>query len=255
MDRLAFTSLKSVNEERIRREMLTNELANVASVGFKRSYEAATLTVKAQGPGFDTRLMPVLEQVDQINLSPGVRMVTGRKLDIALDGAGVLGVRASNGDLAFTRRGDLHVNAQGLLETGGGHAVLGENGAPINVPPGLDIDISPDGSIWARDPNVPDQQSVPVGRLLLRDASQTPLGRREDGLFKAYGNALTQNGDFRSGPNPVSVSPGAIEGSNVSPIEAMVRMLDQNRAFETQIRIIKETKGLDESGSTMLRAK
>jgi len=116
MDRLAFTSLKSVNEERIRREMLTNELANVASVGFKRSYEAATLTVKAQGPGFDTRLMPVLEQVDQINLSPGVRMVTGRKLDIAIDGAGVLGVRASNGDLAFTRRGDLHVNAEGLLE-------------------------------------------------------------------------------------------------------------------------------------------
>ena len=48
---------------------------------------------------------------------------------------------------------------------------------------------------------------------------------------------------------------GAVEGSNVSPIEAMVRMLDQTRSFETQIRIIKESRGLDESGSSMLRAR
>jgi len=255
MDRLAFTSLKSVNEERVRREMLTNELANITSVGFKRSFESTTKTIKVQGPGFDSRLMPVLEQRDQINLEPGVRMITGRKLDVAIDGTGVLGVRAKNGDIAFTRRGDLQVNAQGLLETGGGHAVLGENQAPINVPVGLDVEISADGSIWARDPNVADQQAVQVGRLMLRDASQTPLGRREDGLFKAYGDAVIDGGDFRNGPVPVSVTSGAIEGSNVSPIEAMVRMLDQTRSFETQIRIIKESRGLDESGSSMLRAR
>jgi flagellar basal-body rod protein FlgF len=255
MDRLAFTSLKSVTEERVRREMLTNELANITSVGFKKSFESATRTIKVQGPGFDSRLMPVLEQRDEINLAPGVRMVTGRKLDIAIDGSGVLGVRAKNGELAFTRRGDLHVNSEGLLETGGGQAVLGENAAPINVPVGLDLEISQDGTIWARDPNVGEQAAVQVGRLLLRDASATSLGRREDGLFKPIGDRALPNGDFQSGPVPVSVSAGAIEGSNVSPIEAMVRMLDQTRSFETQIRIIKETRGLDESGAGMLRAR
>ena len=255
MDRLAFTSLKSVTEERIRREMLTNELANITSVGFKRSFESTTKTIKVQGPGFDSRLMPVLEQRDQINLAPGVRMITGRKLDVSIDGTGVLGVRAKNGDIAYTRRGDLHVNNAGLLETGGGHAVLGENAAPINVPVGFDLEIGPDGSIWARDPNNGEQPAVQVGRLMLRDASTTPLGRREDGLFKAYGDGVLPNGDFPTGPVPVGVTAGAVEGSNVSPIEAMVRMLDQTRSFETQIKIIKESRGLDESGATMLRAR
>jgi len=255
MDRLAFTSLKSVTEERVRREMLTNELANITSVGFKKSLESTTRTIKVQGPGFDSRLMPVLEQRDQINLEPGVRMITGRKLDITIDGSGVMGVRAKNGELAFTRRGDLHVSNAGLLETGGGQAVLGENAAPINVPVGLDLEISQDGTVWARDPNIAEQAPVQVGRLLLRDASATPLGRREDGLFKPFGDQVLPNGDFQTGPVPVSVTAGAIEGSNVSPIEAMVRMLDQTRSFETQIKIIKESRGLDESGSSMLRAR
>jgi len=255
MDRLAFTSLKSVTEERIRREMLTNELANITSVGFKRSFESTTKTIKVQGPGFDSRLMPVLEQRDQINLEPGVRMITGRKLDVSIDGSGVLGVRAKNGDIAFTRRGDLHVNNAGVLETGAGNAVLGENASPINIPVGLDLEIGADGSIWARDPNNGEQPAVQVGQLMLRDASVTTLGRREDGLFKAYGSSVLPSGDFRTGPVSVGVTAGAVEGSNVSPIEAMVRMLDQTRSFETQIKIIKESRGLDESGATMLRAR
>jgi flagellar basal-body rod protein FlgF len=90
---------------------------------------------------------------------------------------------------------------------------------------------------------------------MLRDASGTPLGRREDGLFKASGDGVLPTGDFRTGPTPVGVTAGAVEGSNVSPIEAMVRMLDQTRSFETQIKIIKESRGLDESGATMLRAR
>lgn len=255
MDRLAFTSLKSITEERVRREMLTNELTNISSVGFKRSFESASRTIKVQGPGFDSRLMPVLEQRDQINLEPGTRMATARKLDLAMDGATVLGVRARNGDVAFTRRGDLRVSADGVLENGSGFAVLGDDANPINVPAGFDIDIIKDGEVYARDPNAPDQQPVRVGRLMLRDASETPLGRREDGLFRPFGNAVRANGDFQSGPQVASVTAGALEGSNVSPIEAMVRLLDQTRSFETQVKIIKESRGLDESGSTMLRSR
>jgi len=60
MDRLAFTSLKAVTEERIRREMLTNELTNVTTTGFKRSYDSATRSIKVEGPGFDSRLMQEL---------------------------------------------------------------------------------------------------------------------------------------------------------------------------------------------------
>lgn len=253
MDRLAFTSLKAINEQRVTREALTNELANVSTVGFKRSFDAALRTVKITGPGFDSRLMPVNVFNDRINLEPGVRMATGRKLDIALDGDTVMGVTAKNGDLAFIRRGDLKVNPEGVLEVGDGLAVRGPDG-PINVPPGLDIEIASDGSIFARDPNVPNQAPQPVGQLLLRDASETVLGRRSDGLFKAYGENVTPEGDFPSGPKPASLTSGALEGSNVSPITGMVKLIDHSRTFETQIRIIKESRDLDQSGSSMLRS-
>lgn len=254
MDRLAFTSLKAVTEERIRREMLTNELTNVTTTGFKRSYDSATRSIKVEGPGFDSRLMPVIQARDVIDLTPGTLMVTGRKLDISMDAKTVLGVSAKGGDLAFTRRGDLRVNPTGVIETGTGLAVRGEDGREINAPAGFEVEITADGTVWARDPNTPDQASQRVGRLLLRDASDTPLVRREDGLYRPTGRSVTAGGDFRSGPQPVSVTAGALEGSNVSPIEAMVRMLDQSRSFETQIKIIKESRGLDESGATMLRS-
>ena len=45
----------------------------------------------------------------------------------------------------------------------------------------------------------------------------------------------------------------AIEGSNVSAIESMTKMIDHARTFESQIRIIKEAKDLDGSGATMMR--
>jgi flagellar basal-body rod protein FlgF len=225
----------------------------VSTVGFKRSFESALRTIKVEGPGYDSRFMPVLEQHDVINLSPGVRMGTGRKLDVALDGSTVMGVTAKNGELAFTRRGDLRVSATGILENGDGLAVRGQGG-PINVPQGFEIDVLNDGSVFASDPNNPNQPPQRVGQVLLRDASAVKLGRREDGLFRPFPEFASGDGDFATGPIPPSLSSGMLEGSNVSPMEGMVRLLDQNRSFESQIRIIKETRGLDESSASMLRA-
>ncbi|MBV5346458.1 MAG: hypothetical protein JZU63_13600, partial [Rhodoferax sp.] len=63
-----------------------------------------------------------------------------------MDDQAVMGVTASNGELAFTRRGDLKVNARGALEMGTGALVRGQNGGPITVPPGFFVRISKDGS-------------------------------------------------------------------------------------------------------------
>jgi flagellar basal-body rod protein FlgF len=252
MDRLAFVAMAAINEQRTARHMLSNELANVSTIGFQRSYEAAMRTVKVEGPGFDSRFKPVVEQRDWIMLEGGARMATGRKLDIALDGDSVLGVSAKNGDLAFTRRGDLRVNAAGVLENGSGFAVRGAAG-PITVPVGFDIDIAPDGAVYASDPNLPNEPPQLVANLLLRDATGIRLERRTDGLFKPAGEAIQENGDFAGGPVPPSVSVGVLEGSNVSAVEAMVKLIEQSRSFEMNVRIIKETKDLDESGATMIR--
>jgi flagellar basal-body rod protein FlgF len=252
MDRLAFIAAAAIKEQSTARHMLTNELANVSTIGFQRSYEAAMRTVKVEGPGFDSRLKPVMEQRDWVMLTGGARMATGRKLDIAMDGDSLLGVSAKNGELAFTRRGDLRVNATGVLENGEGLAVRGAAG-PITVPVGFDIDIAPDGAVYASDPNVPNEPPQLVGQMLLRDASAIRLERRTDGLLTPQRSDALPDGDFANGPVPPSLTNGVLEGSNVSPIEAMVKLIEQSRSFEAHIRIIKETKDLDESGATMIR--
>ena len=178
-------------------------------------------------------------------------MATGRPLDIAMADGAVLMVQAPNGERAFTRRGDLRVSPQGQLETGNGHRVMGQNG-PIAVPPGATLSIGPDGSLYAQDAAQPgNAPPLLVDQLALRDASQVRLLRRQDGLYELADKP--PGSDFPSGPSLPTVVPKALEGSNVSAIEAMTRLMDHSRSFETQIRIIKESKTLDEQGSSMMK--
>jgi flagellar basal-body rod protein FlgF len=252
MDRLVFTANGTINAQAMVRTALVNEVANVSTVGFKRSFEAALHTVKVEGPGFDTRyqLQPVTRDV--IQMTPGPVMTTGRPLDIAIGGRAVLAVQSEGGTQAYTRRGDLRVNVQGQLETGARHLVLGQNG-PITIPPGFEVRVNTDGSIYALDPaQAGNQAPVFIDRLNLKDASRVDLARREDGLFKVLGQP--DGADFANGPELPVVTPQALEGSNVNAMEAMTRLIDHSRSFEMQIRMIKETKGIDESGASMMRA-
>ncbi len=254
MDRLAYTALNSINERRTSRHVLANELANVSTTGFKRSYEAAMQAVKTEGMGYDTRFSPQMEKIDRVFLTPGSLMVTGNATDITVLEEGVLGVQAPNGEVAFTRRGDLKTNVNGVLENGQGHLVLDEGGAPITVPPGFLVNITKQGGVFVRNPTEPAPQvEVPVAQLMLRDASETVLVRREDGLFEAFIDGLRQPGDFPTGPKAVEVVSGALEGSNVNPITAMVKLIDETRSFESSIRFIKSAKEIDESGAQLLR--
>ena len=79
MDRLAFNAVAAINEQRVSRQMTVNDLANVSTVGFKRSYEATTRAIKADGEGLQTRFQPQSVATDKIDLTPGALMATGRR--------------------------------------------------------------------------------------------------------------------------------------------------------------------------------
>jgi len=252
MDRLAFNAAAAITEQRLGRQSVINELANVSTVGFKRSYESATQAIKVTGAGMDSRYQPQSVSKDVIDLRPGTLMATGRPMDVAMNGSTVLGVTASNGELAFTRRGDLRVSANGVLETGAGQAVRGADGGVITIPPGFEASINSDGNIFARAPGqATNAPGIAVGRLLLRDASQVSLTRRTDGLFTLQdkpGQDIPVAGDALP-----SVTPQALEGSNVNAMAVMVKLMEQSRSFEQQIKVIKESRAGDESGSSMLK--
>lgn len=253
MDRLSFNAMAAINEDRYIRQQLSNDIANVSTAGFKQTYEATIQPHQAVGEGFDSRLQPRLYTTDRVRLDPGPLMVTGRDLDISMNHKTVMGVMGNDGKLAFTRRGDLRVNSNGVLETGSGHMVQSQDGGPITIPVGSRINITKTGQIYAADPTQPGvPQEQLIANLMLRDASTTHLIKREDGLFRVDEKPLGT--DFATGPEPVSLTPQALEGSSVNPMASMVKLIEQSRSFEHQVRIIKESKSNDESGASMMKA-
>ena len=253
MDRLAFNAVAAINEQRVARQMSTNEMANATTVGFKRSFESSVRAIEVDGPGLKTRFQPQSFTEDFISMKAGPVMVTGNDLDISLSAHSVMGVTAPDGTLAFTRRGDLRVNAAGALETGNGNVVRSQSGGALTVPLGVKVIINADGSVYGIDPaQAGTVAPVLIANLLLRDASTTPLQRREDGLFAVAGAPNGQ--DITPGPITPGLTSGALEGSNVNAISVMVKMMDQARSFEQQVNMIKESKSCDESGATMMKA-
>ena len=252
MERLAFNSSAAITEMRLARQVLANEMANMTTPGFKRSFEVSMKAFKADGGGFDSSFQPQAAHMDFIQLKPGPLIATGRDLDIHLNDHTVLGVQAPNGETAFTRRGDLQVSVDGVLQTGNGHPVMGEGNTPITVSPDLKVSIADDGGVYVSNPSQPGIQTQElVGNLMLRDASETPLTRREDGLFKAHDKP--SGSDFASGPMKVSVISQALEGSNVNPQEAMVKLIEQARMFEQQVRMVKSSHDNDQAGASMMK--
>jgi len=254
MDRLAFNAVANINEARVARQMTTNELANVSTPGFKRSFEAALRPVKVEGAGFESRMQPRSETTDNINLKPGTQMATGNDMDISLSAQAVMGVSAADGTLAFTRRGDLKLTATGTIENGAGHLLRGQGGGAITVPPGFRVNINDDGSVYATNP----AQAGPVvpvliDRILMRDARQTPLDRRTDGLFQVMGKPPGTDIAAIPGVPLPSLTSKVLEGSNVNPLEVMVKMIEQSRTFEQQVNVIKQAKDADESGASMMK--
>ena len=253
MDRLAFNAAAAINEMRTGRQMTTNELANGATPGFKRSFESAMMTLTVPGAGVESRLQPQAFSSDNINMKPGVIIKTGRDLDVAMDDQTVMGVTAPNGELAFTRRGDLKMNSNGVLELGTGALVRGQNGGPITIPPGFFVKINKDGSVFATNPAQAGVAApVLIDKILLRDASQVSLERREDGLYKVVGKPT--NEDIPVTGKLATLTPETLEGSNVNAMEVMVKLMDQSRSFEMQVNVIKQNKDVDESGGSMMRA-
>lgn len=253
MDKSIFTTLSAIAENQAPRQQLSNEIANLSTIGFKRSYSAAMKATKVTGAGFDSRYLVTSRRTDHISLAPGTLTFTGNPMDVAMNGSTVMAVSAPNGELAFTRRGDLRVNAAGAVENGAGHLVRGANG-PLTAPAGYMVHVTGDGTVYAANPD-PNLRQAPqqVGRILLRDASAITLERRPDGLFRPSPEFATPDGDFRDGPNAPSLTVATVEGSNASAFEALTKLIDFSRTHEAAIRYMKEMKSMDESGSSMLR--
>ena len=242
MDRIIYTSMTGANAAAHRQAVLSNNLANISTHGF-RAEMSTFRSVPIQGEGSTTRVF-ALEATSGHRDTPGPVQRTGRSLDAMAVGNAWFAVQGLDGTEAYTRNGGFEVSATGQLLTSTGLPVLSDGGAPIDIPPGAEVTLGSDGTITAKTAGQP---AAAVGRIKLATPTpEDPLKRGDDGLFRATsGDPVPNDANAR-------MLTGAIEGSNVNAVESMVGMIAASRQFEQQMRLIQTAETNDKTASQLL---
>ena len=228
-------------------KVISNNLANVATVGFKKDnvvFEDLMYQIRRQ-PGAQTAEEAQLPSGLQIGLgvrtvgtqkvfSTGEIEITEESFDVAINGRGFLQVTLPNGDQAYTRNGQLHLNADNELVTAEGYLIEPAITLPGEV---VNFSISSDGVvevITAGDP-----QPTEIGQIQLADfVNPQGLAALGQNLFQesgASGAPLVSN----PGENGTGILvQGALEGSNVNSVQELVDMITTQRAYEMNSKVI-----------------
>ena len=232
MDRILYTAMSGAKQTMDQQAVVSHNLANVSTSGFRAQLHAMR-AVPVQGEGLPTRVS-VAATTPGSDFSPGPITRTGRVLDVAMAGNAWLAVQADDGSEAYTRRGELQIDGDGLVSVAG-RPVIGEGG-PIIVPLGSSVFLGADGTLSAIGEGENPDALVDVGRLKLVTPEQNLL-RGDDGLFRM---PLDEEGEavVLAADEEATVVSGALEGSNVSAVEAMVSMIDVARRYEMQMKVI-----------------
>ena len=243
MDRLIYTAMTGAKHAFLQQAGVAQNLSNASTVGY-RAMEHRFRAVPIQGEGAATRAFVVDASVANV-FEQGSLMATGRDLDVAVQGAGWIAVETPDGREAYTRAGNLQVNANGQLQTASGLNVVGDGG-PIAIPPDNSITIASDGTISTVPLfGTPNNASV-VARIKLVNPPENERVRGDDGLFRRA-NGLPADLDEN-----VKVAPETLEGSNVNPVDSMVSMISLARQFEMQIKMLQSADANANKASQVL---
>ena len=116
MDRMLYVVMSGAKETLLAQASNSHNLANANTPGFLADLQTFR-SMPVHGNGHPTRVYSMSER-PAAELAHGAAVVTGRSLDVAVNGDGWFAVQAHDGNEAYTRRGDLRVDSNGLLTTG-----------------------------------------------------------------------------------------------------------------------------------------
>jgi len=247
MIRSLWISKTGLDAQQMNIDVVSNNLANVSTTGFKRSravFEDLLYQTLRQ-PG--AKSSQTSEIPSGLQLGTGVRPIateriftqgnltqTGNPLDLAINGNGFFQITLPDGTTAYTRDGSFQVNSQGQIVTASGYTVSPAITVPANT---LSITISRDGivSVQTSGSTTPTQ----IGQLQLASFIN-PAGLQSQGenlyLETAASGAPSAN---TPGTNGLGVINQAfLETSNVNAAEELVKMIEAQRAFELNSRAI-----------------
>ena len=247
MDRLIYTAMTGAAQALEQQSTVANNLANASTTGFRAqlsTFRQVPMTFADGSSGDSTRTF-VLSSTPGADFAPGPIQQTGNPLDVAIQGKGWLAVQAPDGTEAYTRAGNLHVDANGQIVNANNLPVLGNSG-PMSVPTGADVTIGSDGTVTALTPGDPPTSIATIDQLKLVNPDPATLTRSDDGLFR------TADGQPAEADPTVVVAPASLEGSNVNAVSAMVDMITNARQFQMQTKLMSTADQNDQSANKLL---
>ncbi|MDH4380977.1 MAG: flagellar basal-body rod protein FlgF [Gammaproteobacteria bacterium] len=244
MDRMIFLAMNAARQTLNGQAQAANNLANANTTGFKADFEAFR-AMPLFGDGEPTRVFSMAERPG-VNFQPGAIQQTGNELDVAINGEGFFAVQTPDGKEAYTRSGELHIDAAGQLLTAHGDPLLG-NGGPIVLPPASTVLFGKDGTISIRPIGQEANTLAQVDRLKLVKPAVSDLIKGTDGLFRQK-SGLPLESDAS-----VGVLNGALEGSNVNPVAEMMNMIENSRQYELAVKAMNTAQTTDADGARLLR--
>lgn len=239
MDRLGYTAMTAASRTMTSLSVRANNLANANTPGFRADLEQAK-AVAVEGYGYDTRHL-ALVQSNGVSLAPGTMVSTGRDMDFAIQGTGLIALQGADGEV-YTRNGSMQVDAE-LNLTINGRPVMGEGG-PIVLPEHDSLHIGADGvvSVMPRG----DFLMAEVDRIKRVNVPAAELVKDGAGLL------ITKNGEPAPADENVRLIGGHLEESNVSAIDQLVATMSLNRLFESQVKMMKAAEDLSKAGNRMI---
>lgn len=243
MDRMLYTSMTGATEMVHAQSVTANNLANASTTGFKK--DLAMMLHQPIRREDDSRHYAVATTTAQ-DFEKGNLIHTNRALDVAVEGEGWIGVIGADGTPAYTRAGALQVGAEGILRNRDGQMILGNEGA-VSVPPDSRVEIAADGTVNIFGTGEFEGDVSQIDRIMLVNPASGAMEKGVDGLFRM------KTGGEAPPAAEVRLISGALEGSNVSAIEAMTEMIQISRQYEMQVKMMKTANDLSQRTSSILR--
>ena len=244
MDEMLYIAMTGAKQTEVAQAINTNNLANVSTTGFRADLHSFS-SIPIEGPGVDSRVNAVVDSYGT-DFSSGPMAVTGRDLDIAIQGDGFIAVQSPDGTEAYTRAGDLHEGTGGILETRSGHLVMGDGG-PVALPPYTKLEIGKDGTISIRPVGQGPETMTIIDRIRLVNPDVATLTKGSDGLF------YMPEGEIADADGSVTLQTGVLEQSNVNVARTLVNMIELARQYEMQINVIKTSEENADAAAQMMQ--
>lgn len=250
MNQALWVAKTGLDAQQTRMSLISNNLANVNTTGFKRDRAAfedllyqtvrqpgGQTSQQTQAPsglmvGTGTQVVATQKLFNQGNL-----LQTDNALDLAINGRGFFEVQLPDGTPAYTRDGSFQIDNQGQVVTSNGYPLQPGVTLPANA---QSITIGSDGTISVQLAGDPAPQQV--GSVLIADfINPAGLQARGENLFV---ETAASGGPQTGAPGQTGLGllvQGALESSNVNVVEELVNMIETQRAYEMNSKAISTT--------------